>query len=106
MMKNTETILVKPVDFKFNEYFSNGLNLYKENFGKVFLAVLFTFILGIIPFCSLLAIGNFYKFCRRLRQGVQVDAAEVFSFKDFSAYFVMQLILFAVIFVSFIPMIF
>ena len=58
---------IRPVHFKFGEYLSEGFSLYTKNFGKVLLAFFFLLIMSIIPFCSYLAIGNFLRFMRRLK---------------------------------------
>lgn len=96
----------KPVNFKFNEYLNSGFELLKNNFGNMLLAYLFCFIMSIIPFCGILAIGNFYKYCRKLRKGEPAGAGEIFNFDDFVPYFILQLIIFAAVFVIYIPFLF
>lgn len=86
---------IKPVDFKFGEYMSQGYELYRANFGKVLLATFFLFVMSLIPFCSYLAQGNFLKFLKRLKNGQNPEASEIFNFDDFMPYFKLFLIVFA-----------
>lgn len=97
-------VQAKPIDFKFNEYISKGVDLLKKDFGNVFLAFFFCIVMSIIPFCSFLAVGNFYKYCRRLNKGQQASPGDIFNFDDFTPYFILQLILIGGIFLLYIPM--
>lgn len=96
----------KPVNFKLGEYISNGYEFYKANFGSLLGAFLLAMVMSIIPFCGLLAVGNFYKYCRNLRAGRNVSAGDIFNFDDFTPYFLIQLVLFAGVMVIYIPMLF
>jgi cytochrome c biogenesis factor len=96
-------IIAKPVNFKFSEYLNNGFNFFKANFGNLVLAYLLCLIMGIIPFCGILAVGNFYKYCRKLKNGEEASASEIFNFDDFLPFFILQLIVFAAIFIIEIP---
>ncbi|SIS85456.1 hypothetical protein [Chryseobacterium gambrini] len=98
-------INAKPVNFKLGDYISDGYEFYKANFGNLLGAFFLAMIMSIIPFCGLLAVGNFYKYCRDLRAGRQVSAGDIFNFDNFTPYFMIQLILFAGIMVVYIPMI-
>ncbi len=95
----------KPVDFKFSQYLSQAFEILKKDFGKFFLGFIFTLIMSIIPFCSFLAIGNFYKFSRKVFKGEPAEASEIFNFDDFMAYFYLMLIVFGAIIVLEIPII-
>ncbi|KQM41663.1 hypothetical protein [Chryseobacterium sp. Leaf201] len=95
----------KPVNFKMGEYISNGYNFLKSNFGDIFVAFLLCFVMSIIPFCGLLAIGNFYRYCRGLRRGEKVSSGDIFNFDNFMPYFIMQLILIGGLLLIYIPMI-
>ena len=77
-------INAKPVNFKFNEYLSNGYEFLKSNFGDIFLAFIFCIIMSIIPFCGLVAVGNMYKYLRKLRRGQNAAPGEIFNFDDFA----------------------
>lgn len=99
-------LIAKKVDFKFGIYISQAIDLMKNNFGTVFLAFIFAMIMSIIPFCGLMAFGNFYKICYKLDKGIPVKAEEVFNFDDFMPYLLFQLYLFAAFALLFIPMIF
>jgi uncharacterized membrane protein len=101
MMKTS----VKPVNFKLSEYISNGYEFLKNNFGDIFVAFLLCLLMSIIPFCGLLAVGNFYKYCRDLKAGRQVSTGDIFNFDDFMPYFILQLILIGGILLLYIPMI-
>lgn len=94
---------IKKIDFKFGQYLSQGFEILKKDFGKFFVAFLFTIIMSIIPFCGLLALGNFYKFSRKTFKGQQAEASEIFNFDDFLPYFFLQLIIGGGIFVLYIP---
>ncbi len=93
----------KPVDFKTGEYINNGYNFLKSNFGDIFVALLLCFVMSIIPFCGLLAIGNFFRYCRGLRKGEKVSAGDIFNFDNFVPYFIMQLILICILLFIYIP---
>lgn len=99
-------INAKPINFKFNEYLNGGFELYKNNFGNIFLAYIFCFIMSIIPFCGILALGNLYKYLRKLRRGENAGPGEIFNFDDFVPYFILQLIVFAAVIVIYIPFLF
>lgn len=94
---------VKPINFKFNEYFNQGFEDFKKDFGDYLAAFIFTFLIAFIPFCSFLAIGNFFKFCRRKREGKNPATSEIFNFEDFMPYLTLQLILFGLMIVAYIP---
>lgn len=96
----------RQVDFKFGEYISKGIDLMKKDFGTVFLSFIFTMILAIIPFCGMMAVGNFYKVCYKLDRGLPVKADEVFNFDDFMPYFMFQLYIIGAFFLIFIPFFF
>ncbi|WP_155844950.1 hypothetical protein [Chryseobacterium daeguense] len=98
-------INAKPVNFKFNEYLSNGYEFLKSNFGDIFLAFIFCIIMSIIPFCGLVAVGNMYKYLRKLRRGQNAAPGEIFNFDDFAPYFILQLIIIGGIFALYIPLI-
>ena len=98
-------INVKPVQFKFGDYMSNAVELMKKDFGNFVLAYVFCIILSIIPFCGLMAAGNFYKYCRKINRGEQASPGEIFNFDDFMPYFLIQLIILAAVFVIYIPII-
>lgn len=98
-------VVIKPVDFKLGAYINKGWEFYKNNFGKLILPMLFVFLLSIIPFVGLMATGNFAKFCKRLDEGKNPEASEIFDFSDFSKYFIITLILVGVFLVLYIPFI-
>lgn len=95
----------KPINFKFGEYINKGFELLKKDFGSVFVGFLVTFLMSIIPFCGLLAMGNFYKYLRKLNKNQNPSAGEIFDFKDFMPYFILQLIIIGGVFVLYIPFI-
>lgn len=97
-------ISAKPVNFKFNDYLNNGYEFLKNNFGNVLLAVIFCFIMAIIPFCAALGIGNLYKYFRKLRKDKSAAPGEIFNFDDFSPYFILQLIIIGGVLVLYIPL--
>jgi len=98
-------ITAKPIDFKFGDYISKGFNLLKNNYGSVFLGFLVTLVMSIIPFCGLVALGNYHKYLRKISKNQNASAGEIFDFKDFMPYFILQLIILAAVFVMYIPII-
>ena len=96
---------MKPIDFKFSQYLSQGFDILKKDYGKFLVGFLFTLIMSIIPFCSFLAIGNFYKFSRKVFRGEPAEASEIFNFNDFLVYFYLMLIVFGAIIILEIPII-
>jgi len=98
-------INAKPVNFKLGDYISDGYEFYKANFGNLLGAFFLAMIMSIIPFCRLLAVGNFYKYCRDLRAGKQVNAGDIFNFDNFTPYLIFQLIFVAGFLLLYIPMI-
>lgn len=96
---------IRPIHFKFGDYLSKGIDLYKNNFGVLLLAFIFVCVMCFIPFCALPAIGNYYKICQKLHKKQYASASEVFNFDDFGAYFIFQLIIIALFVVAYIPMI-
>ncbi|AZB31192.1 hypothetical protein [Chryseobacterium balustinum] len=99
-------LTLKPINFKFGEYINKGFELLKKDFGGVFVGFLVTLLMSIIPFCGLLAVGNYYKYLRKLTKNQPASAGEIFDFKDFMPYFILQLIIFGGMIVLYIPMIF
>lgn len=97
-------LVPKPINFKFGEYINKGFEFLKKDFGNVFVAFLMCFIMSIIPFCGLLAMGNLYKYFRKLNKNQAASPGEIFDFKDFMPYFLLQLILFAGVIVLYIPL--
>lgn len=83
---------MKQIDFKFGDYISQGFELFKKDIGAFVLASLFVMIMSIIPLCSFMAIGNFYKYCRKKNKGQDASPSEIFNFDDFGTYLVLNLI--------------
>ncbi|MBW3520664.1 MULTISPECIES: hypothetical protein [unclassified Chryseobacterium] len=96
----------KPINFKFGEYINKGFELLKKDFGGVFVGFLVTFLMSFIPLCGALAMGNFYKYLRKLKNNQNPSAGEIFDFKDFMPYLILQLIIIGGMMVLYIPMIF
>lgn len=94
----------KPIEFKLNEYLNKGLELLKKDFGNFLVAYIVCMIMAIIPFCGLLAMGNFYKYCRKVNKGEQANVGDIFNFDDFLPYFIVQLIIIAAVIVLYIPL--
>ncbi len=102
-METYNPINPKPVNFKFGEYINQGFEFFKQNVGDHVIAFLLMFVMSIIPFCSFLAMGNYYKFCRKMKNGQKPSPSEIFNFDDFVPYLILQLILTGVVFVLYIP---
>ncbi|PZU91147.1 MAG: hypothetical protein DI529_01340 [Chryseobacterium sp.] len=60
-------------------------------------------LLGIIPFCGLMAVGNFYKICYKIDKGIPAEVGEIFNFDDFVPYLIFQLYIFGSLILLFIP---
>lgn len=97
-------LVPKQINFKFGEYINKGFELLKKDFGSVFVGFLVASLMSIIPFCGILAIGNYYKYLRKLTKNQPVSAGEIFDFKDFAPYLILQLIIFGGFIILFIPM--
>lgn len=94
------------VHFKFGEYLSQSIDLMKKDFGTIFLSFLCFMIMSIIPFCGMMAAGNFYRICYKIDNGIPTGAGEIFNFDDFVPYFIFQLYIIAGFFIIFIPVAF
>jgi hypothetical protein len=95
---------IKPIDFSFGDYLSQGFEILKKNYTGFLGAFLITILMSIIPFCALLAFGNFYKFCHKTFRGEPAVATEIFNFDDFLPYFYLQLIIFGAVLLFEIPL--
>ncbi|WP_426476413.1 hypothetical protein ACP3T3_13760 [Chryseobacterium sp. CBSDS_008] len=94
----------KPVNFKLGEYINKGFELLKKDFGNIFIAFLVCFIMSIIPFCGLLAMGNLYKYLQKLSRNQAASPGDIFDFKDFMPYFMLQLIVIGGFLLLYIPL--
>lgn len=95
----------RPVNFKFGEYINRGFEFLKKDFGNIFIAFLVCIVMSVIPFCGLLAMGNMYKYLQKLNRKQPASPGDIFDFKDFMPYFILQLIVFAAVFIIYIPLI-
>lgn len=95
----------KPVNFKLGEYINRGFEFLKKDFGNIFVAFLVCIIMSIIPFCGMLAMGNMYKYLQKLNRNQAASPGDIFDFKDFMPYFILQLIIFGAVFIIYIPLI-
>ncbi|PWN66850.1 hypothetical protein C1631_019210 [Chryseobacterium phosphatilyticum] len=95
----------KPINFKLGEYINKGFDLLKKDFGNIFVAFLVCFIMSIIPFCAALAMGNLYKYLQKLHRNQPASPGEIFDFKDFMPYFILQLIIFGGVLLLYIPLV-
>lgn len=95
---NFDKIINQGYDFNIGKYISEGFTLFKKDIGGFIVATLLAIVMSFIPFCSLLAVGNFYKICKKVDEGQSVQAGDIFDFTDFWMYFKMFfLIVFAVV---------
>ncbi|WP_261510358.1 hypothetical protein [Chryseobacterium paludis] len=97
-------IKAKPIEFKLSEYLNKGFELLKKDFGNFMVAYILCIVMSIIPFCGLLAMGNFYKYCRKVNKAEPASVGDIFNFDDFLPYFIVQLIILAGVFVLYIPL--
>lgn len=92
------------VNFKLSDYLSKGFELLKKDFGGVLTGFLVCFVMGIIPFCGYLGMGNFYKYLRKKSKGLPASPGEIFNFDDFMPYFILQLIVLGGVIVLYLPL--
>ncbi|WP_407482365.1 hypothetical protein [Elizabethkingia meningoseptica] len=93
------TYVINP-NYKLNigNAFSGGLELFKKDVGSMLINYLMTIVISMIPFCSLLGIGNFYKSCRKIERGEKTEAGDIFNFDDIVPYLIFAFVMvFAVI---------
>lgn len=102
-MNTIKNYSAKEIEFKFGDYISQGFELFKKDIGGFVLASFFVMIMSMIPLCGFMAIGNFYKFCRKKKRGQETSPSEIFNFDDFSPYLVLNLIVLAFVFAVMIP---
>lgn len=100
---NFDLIIKRGYNFNIGKYVSDGFELFKKDIGGFIVATILLVIMSIIPFCSLLALGNFYKICRKVDQGEKVQAGDIFDFTDFWVYFKFMVLLFVAIMILMIP---
>lgn len=101
---NFDLITNKGYTFSTGKYIAEGYDLFRKDIGGFMLATILTFIMAIIPFCGVLAIGNFYKICRKADHGEKVEAGEIFDFTDFVMYLKLMVLVFIVVIILMIPM--
>lgn len=94
----------KPINFKLGEYINKGFELLKKDFGNIFIACLVCLIMSVIPFCGLLAMGNLFKYLQRLSKNQPASPGDIFDFKDFMPYFMLQLIVIGGVLLFYIPL--
>ncbi|MCS3530387.1 hypothetical protein [Chryseobacterium sp. JUb7] len=102
-MGNFDLITNKRYNFNIGKYISEGIDLFKKDIGGFVLATFLAVIMSIIPFCGILAMGNFYKICKKADEGRPVQAGDIFDFTDFWVYFKFFVLLLVVVFVLMIP---
>ncbi|KMQ66758.1 hypothetical protein ACM46_04435 [Chryseobacterium angstadtii] len=102
-MNNLEIQKIKDYDFNIGKYLSQGTELFKKDIGGFIVATLLLFVMSFIPFCSILGLGNFYKICKKVDEGEQVSAGDIFDFTDFVVYLKLFLLIFAICIVLMIP---
>jgi len=97
-------LVPKPINFKLSDYINKGLELLKKDFGNIFVAFLVCLLMSIIPFCGLLAMGNLYKYLQKINRNQPASPGDIFDFKDFMPYFMLQLIILGGVLVLYIPL--
>lgn len=90
-------------NFNIGRYISEGINLFMKDPGGILVSFLLVIVMSIIPFCSVLAIGNFYKVCRDVEITGKADSGKIFNFDDFVPYLKFIFLLFVVVFIIIIP---
>lgn len=100
---NFDLLTNRGYDFNIGKYISEGFDIFKKDIGGFIVATLLAVVMSFIPFCGLLAIGNFYKICKKVDEGQSVQAGDIFDFTDFWMYFKLFLLILLVVFILMIP---
>ena len=100
---NFDLITSKGYNFNIGKYISERFELFKKDMGGFILATLLAIVMSIIPFCGILALGNFFRICKKVDEGQKLEAGDIFDFTDFWVYFKFFILLIAVILVLMIP---
>ncbi|KQT24616.1 hypothetical protein ASG22_11525 [Chryseobacterium sp. Leaf405] len=101
---NFDLITNKGYDLNIGKYISEGFEIFKKDIGGFILATLLAVVMSIIPFCGILAMGNFYKICKKADQGQKVEAGDIFDFTDFWVYFKLMILVTIVVMILMIPL--
>lgn len=101
---NFDLITNKGYNFNIGKYISDGTEIFKRDIGGFIVATLLAIVMSFIPFCGILAMGNFYKICRKVDQGQKVQAGDIFDFTDFWVYFKLMILVLVVVMILMIPL--
>lgn len=82
------------LNFDISRYLNEAFDFYKNHWEKVLVGSLCLLLMSVIPFCQLLAMGNYFKFLRRLDAGQNPSYGEIFSFTNAWPYVKSYLLLF------------
>ncbi|MCY0976319.1 hypothetical protein PGH12_11425 [Chryseobacterium wangxinyae] len=100
---NFDKLISQGYDFNIGRYISEGFTLFKKDIGGFIIATLLAIVMSFIPFCSLLAVGNFYKICKKVDEGQSVQAGDIFDFTDFWMYFKLFFLVLLAVIILMIP---
>jgi hypothetical protein len=103
-MMNFDLITNKGYNFNIGKYISDGTDIFKRDIGGFIVATLLAVVMSIIPFCGILAMGNFYKICKKVDQGQKVQVGDIFDFTDFVMYLKLLILVFIVVMILMIPL--
>lgn len=92
------------VNFDISRYLNQAFEFYKTHWEKVLVGSFCLFLMSLIPFCQLLALGNYFKFLRRLDAGQNPAYGEIFSFDNAAPYLKSYLFLFLALIVLELPL--
>lgn len=82
------------VNFDISRYLNQAFEFYKIHWEKVLVGSLCLLLMSVIPFCRLLAMGNYFRFLQRLDAGQNPSYSEIFSFTNAAPYLKSYLFLF------------
>ncbi|MDR6921545.1 DUF4013 domain-containing protein [Chryseobacterium sp. 2987] len=102
-MKNFDVTATNGYEMNIGKFISEGVDLFKKDIGGFIVATLLLFFISLIPFLGVMALGNFYKICRKVDEGQKVQAGDIFDFTDFVTYLKLFLLLFVILFIIMIP---
>ncbi len=102
-MKNFDVTAINGYEMNIGKFISEGVDLFKKDIGGFIVATLLLFVMSFVPFLGVMALGNFYKICRKVDEGQKVQVGDIFDFTDFVTYLKFFVFLFIVLFIIMIP---
>ncbi|MDR2237505.1 MAG: DUF4013 domain-containing protein [Chryseobacterium sp.] len=102
-MNNFDVTAANGYEMNIGKFISEGVDLFKKDIGGFIVATILLFLMSIIPFLGVMALGNFYKICRKVDEGQKVQVGDIFDFTDFVTYLKFFVFIFVICFIIMIP---